>query len=351
MSVDPVIAQPARDNRMGPDLRGMEAAAVRGALAAAKRWLAAPRLDASFLGWLPWLSLTLGVGLALIAGGLALGGVLGLLVGLLSVFTLPVAGGQLVIAMAVSESRPPPACPDCQRRDSPFQPYDSWVDFTEHAPELFVAQAPLVFMSLPFGARCTVLRFGGDLLVHSPIHLTKVLREELAELGEVRWILAPNVLHHLFVPEWVEAFPSAEVWAAPKLAARRPDIAWTGTLEHGQSPPWPCETLVVRGHDFHVEVVLFDARSGTLVLTDLLENLGHAPETSTLLRVVLGLLGMGGRATPPTDLKWTLSEPEAMKADLETMLAWPIERIVLAHGRLVDVDAKETLRRAFAFLG
>mgnify|MGYP002630497435 CR=1 FL=1 len=350
MPVDPLTSQPAPDNRLGPDLKEMEAQALSGALAASRRWLARPRLDETLTRWLPWLSLTLGFGLALIGVGIAIGGTTGLLVGLLSVLTLPVFGGQLVVATAVSESRPPPACPACQAPDSPFQPYDHWVDWTEHAPDLFLAQAPLVFMGLPFGARCTVIRYGRDLLVHSPIELTRVLREELAELGEVRWILAPNLLHHLYVAQWAEAWPEAELWAAPKLAERRPDIAWTGTLEHGDQAPWPCETVVVRGHPLHVEVVLFDTRSGTLVLTDLLENLGHGPETSPLLRLILGLLGMAGRATPPTDWKWTLSDPEAARSGIQTLLDWPVERVVLAHGRLIDVDARQTLRRAFAFL-
>ena len=353
MAIDPSIAEPADNNRIGSDLAQYEQMAIRGAMRSAVGWLRRPRLDRNLAFWTPWLALTPGIGLALLAGGLAVGGWPAVPLFILAAVTLPMFAVQLVMALAVSSTCPPPACPECQAPDSPWQPYTEERGLLEHGEELWVAQQPLTFVGMPFGTRCTVIRVGEDLLVHSPMELTPKLRHQVQALGRVRWLLAPNVLHHLYVGQWAEAFPEAELWAAPGLAERRPDLPWTGTLQQGEQAPWASETLktlVVRGHPFHMEVVLFHAPSKTLVLTDLLENLGHAPETEPMLRAMLGLFGMAGRPTPPTDFKWTIEDPAAMKRCVERMLGWPFERIVVAHGRLVDRGAQEALRRGFAFL-
>ncbi len=303
--------------------------------------------------WLPFLTLGLAATIGSVVGAVMLGGWYALGLGLLAAFVAFITGAQLVLAAAVSATRPPPPCPGCQAEDSPFSPYDRTTGLLQHSLELWVAQEPLQFMGLPFGARMALVRMGDDLFVYSPIGLSDSLREAVEELGTVRWILAPNMLHHLYVAEWTEAFPEAEVWAAPKLAERRPDIAWTGTLSEPEQATWDrgeLDVAVAHGHAMHVEVALFHQTSKTLLLCDLLENLGHAPETSLALRTMLGLGGMAGRPTPPTDWKWTIEDPAVMRAAIDRVLAWPFDRIVLAHGRLVDQVAKEALRRAFAFL-
>ena len=40
---------------------------------------------------------------------------------------------------------------------------------------------------------------------------------EVGEAGSVRFIVAPNRFHHLFVPGWQEAYPDAQTFCAPGL--------------------------------------------------------------------------------------------------------------------------------------
>lgn len=58
------------------------------------------------------------------------------------------------------------------------------------------------------------------------------------ELGPVRAIVTPNKLHHLFLGDWAQAFSQAETYAAPGLAARRPDLSFAGTLGAKPEPAW-----------------------------------------------------------------------------------------------------------------
>ena len=80
----------------------------------------------------------------------------------------------------------------------------------EVAPDLWVAEEPLRYLGFEMGRRMAVIRLtGGDLLVHSPVPLSSRLRDELAGLGEVRFVVPASILHgHLYMlcfnigPEW-----------------------------------------------------------------------------------------------------------------------------------------------------
>ena len=71
-----------------------------------------------------------------------------------------------------------------------------------HAVHAFTANA------LSVTTRMTVVRLpSGKLLIHSPTPLTDALQRELDELGQVAFIIAPNLMHHLFLAPFAAAFP------------------------------------------------------------------------------------------------------------------------------------------------
>jgi hypothetical protein len=77
------------------------------------------------------------------------------------------------------------------------------------------------FYGLPFSTRMTVVRLAdGGLWVHSPIPLEGALAAELAALGPVQALVAPNWIHYYYLPQWQARFPSAQTWAAPGVQAR-----------------------------------------------------------------------------------------------------------------------------------
>jgi hypothetical protein len=56
----------------------------------------------------------------------------------------------------------------------------------------------------------TVIRLAnGSLFLHSPILLDPETRAALDEIGAVREIVAPSKAHHLFVGEYLKAYPEA----------------------------------------------------------------------------------------------------------------------------------------------
>src|SRR4051794_21342782 len=135
---------------------------------------------------------------------------------------------------------------------------------------------------LPLPIRMTVIRLSsGDLLLHSPTRFSHALREELEQLGPVKYLLAPNVAHWMFLPDWQAALPNARVYATPGLAerqqVRRSGLRIDRELTDVTPDEWSEDIqLVLLAAPFFTEIELFHGPSRTLILTDLVQNL--APE-------------------------------------------------------------------------
>ncbi len=157
--------------------------------------------------------------------------------------------------------------------------------------DLWTCERPLKFLGVEVGCRMTVVRLsGGRLLLHSPVRPDEALRREVDALGQVRWVIAPNRFHHLFAGDWLAAYPSAEGYAAPGLAKKRPDVRFAGVL--GDEPAgWGDEVSQVawRGSPALNEVAFLHQPSRTLIVADLVHNVGD--EKPLLSRVFYGLLG------------------------------------------------------------
>ena len=218
------------------------------------------------------------------------------------------------------------------------------------AADLWVAESPLRFLGLEVGARMTVIRLaGGGLLVHSPIAASAGLVAEVCALGPVAHLVAPNRLHHLFVGEWKRAFPEASLWVAPGLERKRPDLAITGVLGDAPERGWgdTVDQVCVAGVPWMNEVVFFHRPSATLVASDLAFNVG--PSSPPLTRTVFRASGIYGRLSPTAFERLLVRDRAAFRRSLERILAWPFERVVVAHGEVSERDGKAQLARGYAW--
>src|SRR5262245_57225067 len=87
-----------------------------------------------------------------------------------------------------------------------------------------------------YPTRMAIIRLSdGGLFLWSPVAVSAELRDQIDLLGEVRLLVTPNSLHHLFLQEWRAAYPNAVLYAAPGLRERRSDIVFDGDL--GDEPP------------------------------------------------------------------------------------------------------------------
>ena len=214
---------------------------------------------------------------------------------------------------------------------------------------------PIRFMGLPFSTRATVVRLkNGDLWVHSPTRLTDGLRAELDMLGPVRHLIAPNWIHYAHIAPWQAAYPQAIAWAAPGVAERAAkkgvEMAIDRALQwDAAEAPWAgqIEQMIVRGSKIHREAVFLHRASATLILTDLIE----AFETEKLpvwMRPLVWIAGVDDSdGKMPPDMRWSFRDKTALAEDVERMIAWAPERVILAHGRWYERDGTAELERAF----
>lgn len=204
-----------------------------------------------------------------------------------------------------------------------------------------------------YPTRMAVIRLSdGNLFVWSPIRFTEGLRAAVDGLGQVRHIVAPNALHHLFLAQWQSAYPGALVHAPPGLRRKRPDIAFDGDLGDAPDPGWAREIdqVPMPGNLITTEVVFFHANSGTVLFTDLLQQF-PAGMFSGWRAVVAKLdLMVGPEPSVPRKFRLAFVDRRAARAALERILAWPAEKVLMAHGAPVETDARAFLRRAFAWL-
>lgn len=213
---------------------------------------------------------------------------------------------------------------------------------------IWTTSRPLRFLGVDVGTRMTVVRMtDGGLFVHSPIALDASLREEVEALGEVKMIVAPSLFHHLYVGEWARAYPKALVGAAPGLEAKRKDVAWTNVL--GDEPiSSEFDQVHVSSRTMEHEVVFHHRASKTIVSSDLIFNLTTHPSMAT--RAVAHLIGWPKPG--PTLLEHVLMRKHRVKGreEIDRILAWGAERVVIAHGDPITSDGTEIVRRGFAWL-
>lgn len=200
-------------------------------------------------------------------------------------------------------------------------------------------------------SRMTIVRMAdGALWLHSPVAMSQQLRADIAALGVVGYIVAPNKLHHLFLADAAAAFPQAKLFGAPGLSKKRPDIAGLTTLSDEAEPAWrdDFDQLLVRGFPLAHEVVWFHRPSRTLILTDLCQSWqGPLPVTAALYS---SLTGVRNRLAVPRTVRLLIKDKRAFAASARAMLQWPFERVIMAHNSILEHGAHAAVTRAFSFL-
>lgn len=221
-------------------------------------------------------------------------------------------------------------------------------------PGIWLADGtPVSVAGFQYPTRMALIQLGdGGLFAWSPVALTDTMRAEVEALGPVRFIVAPNSLHHLFVPQWQAAFPSARTIAAPGLAARRKDLTFDGTLEDTPDAGWANEIdqVIVRGNAITTEVVFFHKPSGTVLITDLLQHFkpGAFKGWRALVAKLDGMTADEPRVLQKFRLAFT--DRKVARIAIRRILEWPPQKLLMAHGRPVETDAAGSLRRAFKWL-
>lgn len=225
---------------------------------------------------------------------------------------------------------------------------------------IWISEQPLKYWGLEVGARMTIIRLQtGELMVICPIQVSNMTIDEINEIGKVSFIIAPNLYHHLFVADFQAFYPQAKLLATPGLEIKRADLKLDGILARYTPQFWDeVEYLYFEG--FNVldisgptplqEVVFFHRESQTLVLTDTAFNFDASFPWITQL--VTRVIGGYNKLGPSVLEKLVTKEKDKIENSIRRILCWDFKRIVMAHGSIVEHEAKKQLTKGYEwFLG
>lgn len=226
---------------------------------------------------------------------------------------------------------------------------------TSFAPDIWIAAGPTLKAGLGFHypTRMAIIRLAdGGLFVWSPTAPDPALVAAVRALGPARVLVAPNSLHDSFIGAWKSAFPDARMLAAPGLRQRRADLAWDGEIGDAPQLDWSADIghVIMAGNAITTEVVFFHRASGTVLFTDLLQQFPESWFSGWRALVARLDLMVGREPAVPRKFRIAFTDKRAARTALDRVLAWPAERVLMAHGTPVTSDAKALLARAFKWL-
>lgn len=209
----------------------------------------------------------------------------------------------------------------------------------QHSGDVFSFQFPLRFFGLDLGRRVTLLRiFRNRLVVHStgpfaPDHIAKI-----TELGSPDYMLDATTMHDTFSADGCAAFPGADYFIPegfPKVACdcRTRPLEKLDDVSQGE-----VQTLRLKGMRFLNEYACFHPASRTLIVCDLLFNLdGARGYTRWAMRYLLGV-----KQWPAIDrpVRWSVYDHEAFRGSLQRILEWDFDRVIMAHGSVIEQGGK-----------
>lgn len=218
------------------------------------------------------------------------------------------------------------------------------------AEDLWCVAAPHPYFGMRIGARMTVVRLpSGKLWLHSPVPIDDELGARIDALGRVAHLVCPNVFHHVYAKAAQARWPSATTHAPAALRTKRKDLRIDADLVDGKIGAWEG---VLDGHTIRgsiiCETVFLHEPSRSLITSDVTENFTHCDHLFTRLFLVLG--GVYKEVGWSKLLRWAYKDHAAARASIDELLTRDFDRVVLAHGDVIERGGRDAIRHTFTFL-
>ena len=223
---------------------------------------------------------------------------------------------------------------------------------------LWVVDGPVIsFYGLPFTTRMVVVKLeNNELLIHSPIDLTENLKQELDQLGEVKYLISPNKIHYWYIEDFQNNYPNAITFASDGVQQRSQkagkNIRWDQDLK-GLKPDYfkDLEIIPMLGSRFMTEYTFFHHSSKTWIVTDIIENF-EAQKINPFFRVLAyigGALSPHGGTTRDQRLPFS-GNHEMLRKNIDRVKDLKPTKIIMAHGKILDEGVEAELERVFGWV-
>ncbi len=145
-------------------------------------------------------------------------------------------------------------------------------------------------------------------------------------------------------------FPNARLIAPKGLSEKYPQLHVQGWLNDEQLAGWPpeIERLPIAGAPVLDEFAFYHSPTRSLLIADLLFNIHRSH--SWMETAVYWRLNIWKTLTVSRSWNALIQDASATQASIERMLDRPIDRVIFAHGDVLQGNVTDQLRRALARL-
>ncbi len=197
---------------------------------------------------------------------------------------------------------------------------------------------PGVHLSL----RSMLVTGGLDSILVSPI----ASRDEEAHVGEhLTTLVAPSLLHHVFLARALARYRPVSLWGPPGLLEKRPEL---GPIRVFGVDAWPhasvLEPLVIEGAPIRNEVVFFHRESRSLYTADLVFNIQET--RGFLAPLAFRAMGVHKRLAMMKMWKRWVTDVPAFRRSIDKLLAWDFDQIIVAHGDIQHRNGRALIEAA-----
>ncbi|CAL1708877.1 unnamed protein product [Somion occarium] len=228
-------------------------------------------------------------------------------------------------------------------------------------PEVTIFSRPFTrfFGLFPMGGRSTAVKLSdGSVWVVASTPLSPETKETVDNMGIVKYIIAPDVDHHLFLSEWKKAYPEARLIGVQGLPDKMESHRWkydglygidSSETRYGFEDE--IQSCYFSGFS-KKDVAFLHIPSKTLIVADLIFNLPaneqfSKSKTSSKIPFLFPKLEPYGKAM--RDFVWGEGKnKDEMRKDAKTVASWDFERIIPCHGDVIENDAKKAWESAYS---
>ena len=214
----------------------------------------------------------------------------------------------------------------------------------EIAPNVYTTCADLkVFGLIQLNTRMTVVRLqNGDLWMHSPIAPTTELFSTISQLGTVKWLVSPNLFHHMFIEPWTKHFPEAHVLGSKGLGKKQPNLNILNVQEESQKFHTEIQCIPIKGIPALKENVFYHRASKTLIITDILF---YNPDVFGFTKGYFWLNRALQEPNVPLLVKASIKDKNAFLDSLREIGNLDVARISMCHHYILKDNIKQHLER------
>ena len=210
---------------------------------------------------------------------------------------------------------------------------------------LRVIEFPMNFMGLELGRRVSILQLRkGQWLIHSTGPFSPGDVEQIRALGSPVAMMETTTLHDTFSREGQAAFPDLP-YMVPESFPRKRLLEQAMPLTESRKVVEDSVTLIrLQGMRSIEEWTCFHPPSRTLIVGDLLLNLTYFKGWQAWAMRHLARV----KSWPAIDLpfRMAIKDKTAFQASLQAIAALDFDRIVPAHGAIIEAGAKPIFYKA-----